>query len=328
MMALYQPGDAIDGYVLKELLGEGAYASVWLAIDTRCDLEVVIKFPHPELVADPGLYARFERERTLAMSLVHPNVQRALVLPSHPSKAYLVQEYVEGQTLRERMSRAERFSVDEAFAIGRQIASGLAYLHAHGVVHRDLKPENILVTPQQIVKISDFGSAVSLGVRRLTWKHFSPAMGTPDYMSPEQIRGLRGDARSDLYSWGIIMYELVCGQVPFSGDSWLAVMAGHLQGTPRLIHEFDSTVSPEAEAIIMHSFRRYPEHRYQSAEELLGDLAEPAKIAAPVRDLSREAPMGEVQLTTTAGYLRRAGLFGLGLVAAIAVVVAVIAVAH
>ncbi|WP_461407063.1 serine/threonine-protein kinase [Ferrimicrobium sp.] len=324
-MSTHRPGEQIDGFVLKELLGEGAYAVAWLAFDTRTNLEVVVKFPNPELLADPQLHARFQRERALALNLDHEHVQRAIPAPAHPSDIYLVQEYVAGTTLRELLNQRGRLDPDEALEIGRQIASGLAYLHANGIVHRDLKPENLLVAAGPIVKISDFGSAVSLGVRRLTWRHFSGAMGTPDYMSPEQIRGMRGDVRSDLYSWGVIMYELLSGQVPFPGDTWLAVMAGHLQANPRMIHELDSgiAVSPEVEAIVMHSFRRYPEHRFQSADELLSWLADPERVSATVLDISPEAPMGEGQPTTTRGYLRQAGLVALGFVAAIVVVVVV-----
>ncbi|KJE76070.1 serine/threonine-protein kinase [Ferrimicrobium acidiphilum] len=322
-MNRHQTGDSVDGFVLKELLGEGAYATVWLALDFRSEGEVVIKFPNPELLADPQLYARFNRERTLALTLDHPNVQRALPAPRQPSEPYFVYEYASGRSLRALMYERGQLSLDEALAVGVQIASGLAYLHAHDIVHRDLKPENLIVSAEEVVKISDFGSAVSLGARRLTWKHFTPAQGTPDYMSPEQIRGLRGDARSDLYSWGVIMYELLTGVVPFEGDSWLAVMAGHLQETPRPIRELNAAIPAEIEAIVMHSFRRYSEHRYQSAEELLGDLANPNKVSPEIFDLSAEAPMGEGQPTTTRSYLRQAGLVAAGFVAAIIVVVAI-----
>ncbi|WP_298338076.1 serine/threonine-protein kinase [Ferrimicrobium sp.] len=322
-MTGHQAGDSIDGFVLKEPLGEGAYATVWLAIDQRGDREVVVKFPNPELLADPQLYARFTRERTLALSLEHPNVQRALPVPQHPSEPYLLHEYRAGQTLREWMAQRERVPLEEAIDIGRQIALGLAYLHAHGVVHRDLKPENLIISADHSVAISDFGSAVSLGARRLTWRHFSMAQGTPDYMSPEQIRGQRGDARSDLYSWGIILYELLTGVVPFEGDSWLVVMAGHLQGDPLPLRERDPGIPPEVEGVVMHSFRRYPEHRYQRVDELLRDLNEPATIDSAVFDFSVEAPMGEVQPTTTRSYLRRAGLVAVGFVSAIIAVVVI-----
>ncbi|WP_298209238.1 serine/threonine-protein kinase [Ferrimicrobium sp.] len=322
-MSGHHAGDSVDGLMLKEPLGEGAYATVWLAVDQREDREVVVKFPNPELLADPQLYARFVRERNLALSLDHPNVQRALPVPQHPSEPYLMHEYLAGQTLREFIAQRGQVSLGDAIEIGRQVALGLSYLHAHGVVHRDLKPENLIISPEFTVAISDFGSAVSLGVRRLTWQHFSAAQGTPDYMSPEQIRGLRGDARSDLYSWGIIMYELLAGVVPFEGDSWLVVMAGHLQGHPRRLRERDPAIPSNIEGIVMHSFRRYPEHRYQSADELLRDLNDPAQVAPAVFDFSAEEPMGEHQPTTTQSYLRRAGLIAIGFVSAIILVVGI-----
>ncbi len=322
-MSQHHSGDSIDGFVLKELLGEGAYATAWLALDFHGQGEVVIKFPNPDLIADPQLYARFNRERRLALQLDHPNVQRALPIPKQASEPYFVYEYAAGRTLRALLYERGRLSLEEALDLGYQIAAGLGYLHAHGIVHRDLKPENLIVSPNQVVKISDFGSAVSLGVRRLTWKHFTPAQGTPDYMSPEQIRGLRGDARSDIYSWGVIMYEMLAGVVPFQGDNWLAVMAGHLQETPKPIRERNAKVPAEIEAIVMHSFRRYPEHRYQSAAELLGDLANPTQLKAGVYELSPEVPMGESQPSTTRSYLRQAGLVAVGFVSAVLVVIAV-----
>jgi len=127
--------------------------------------------------------------------------------------------------------------VDTVVEWGRQLADALVYLHGVGVVHRDLKPENILVTPDDRLVIADFGTAALAGARRLTWRHLSESLGTPDYMSPEQVQGSRGDARSDIYAWGVIMYELLTGRVPFQGDNWMAVMAGHLQGDPTPIRK-------------------------------------------------------------------------------------------
>jgi serine/threonine-protein kinase len=165
-------------------------------------------------------------------------------------------------------------------------------LHRHGIVHRDLKPENVLVDSDGQLKIADFGTAMLEGARRLTWKHMSESLGTPDYMSPEQVQGGRGDERSDIYSWGIMMYEFVSGQVPFRGDNWMAVMAAHLGEQPTPLHKLRPDVPPGLEAIVMHAIRRNPANRYQSADELLADFDRIDSLTLDTYDLSKEPPMG------------------------------------
>src|SRR5205814_10442074 len=155
---------------------------------------------------------------------------------------------------------------------GTELAETLRYLHDEGITHRDLKPENVLVAADGHLKVADFGTALLEGARRLTWRHLSESLGTPDYMSPEQIQGNRGDARSDIYSWGVLMYEMLTGRVPFGGDNWLAVMAGHLQGTPAKLRSMRKDIPAGLEAIVLHALRRSPANRYQSADELCADL--------------------------------------------------------
>jgi serine/threonine protein kinase len=159
-------------------------------------------------------------------------------------------------------------------------------------VHRDLKPENILVTPDDRLVIADFGTAQLAGARRLTWKHLSETLGTPDYMSPEQVTGARGDARSDLYAWGVIMYEMLTGRVPFEGDNSLAVMAGHMQGNPKPLRKLRPEIPPALEAVVFRAMRRYPEHRYPSAAALLDDLDHLETLDPAKYDTAPEPPMG------------------------------------
>ena len=140
--------------------------------------------------------------------------------------------------------------------------------------------------------MADFGTAMLTGARRLTWRHLSESLGTPDYMSPEQVQGNRGDARSDIYSWGVIMYELLTGRVPFGGDNWLAVMAGHLQSTPTRILKLRPDVSPALDAVVLHAMRRHPENRYASAEEIVADLDHLDSLDQTAYDLSPEPPIG------------------------------------
>src|SRR5437588_8043930 len=266
-------GDRLDRFEIVEPLGEGAYAETYKARDTRSGEMVLIKSPNPLLFADPAIHQRFMRESEIARHLNHPGVQRSVDLGENRSEPYLALEYIEGDTLRRWLRRHKTpLSIPQAVQWGTELAEALAYLHHHKIVHRDLKPENVIVTGDGHLKIIDFGTALLRGARRLTWRHLTEALGTPDYMSPEQIQGERGDPRSDIYSWGIMMYEFLTGRVPFEGDHWLAVMAGHLQRHPKPIHEVRSDVPRELEAIVLTAMRRYPENRYQSADELLADL--------------------------------------------------------
>jgi serine/threonine-protein kinase len=289
----YQVGQIIDHYEVLEPLGEGAYAEVYKARDTRTGRVVVLKSPDPLLFADPQVYQRFTRESTIAQQLDHPGLQRALELHEDMHEPYLVLEYVDGATLRRRVREREHWlPVPLVIDWARQLAEALAYMHAKGITHRDLKPENVLVGPDGVLKIADFGTAMLEGARRLTWRHLSESVGTPDYMSPEQIQGERGDPRSDIYSWGVVVYELLTGEVPFTGDNWLAVMAGHLTRAPRSIREIREDVSPALEAVVLKAMRRYPENRYQTAAELLEDLDRLDSLDPSSFDLSPERPMG------------------------------------
>lgn len=292
-MVRHQPGELIDHYEVLTPLGEGAYAETYKARNTADDATVVLKMPNPNLLADPGLFQRYRRESDIARKLDHPGVQRGVDGGQNRTEPYLVLEYIDGDNLR-RVLRAGPSPLPIATAIGwgHQLAEALGYLHAHGIVHRDLKPENILVTADGQLKIADFGTAMLEGARRLTWKHLSESLGTPDYMSPEQIQGGRGDARSDVYAWGILMYELVTGRVPFRGDNWMAVMAGHLGGSPAPLSQLRHEVPPALEAVVMHAMRRDPAHRYQSAHQLVDDLGHLDDLDLTTFDTSTEPAMG------------------------------------
>jgi serine/threonine protein kinase len=298
-MSRFSPGDRLDSYQIVSLLGAGAYNESYQATDTRDGRTVVLKVPDPNLFADPATYSRYKREAEVAKRLHHPAVQGAIDDGEKRAEPYLVLTFVDGDSLSHRLNQNRRgLPIPSVVDWARQLADGLAYLHHQGVIHRDLKPGNVLIGPDDRLVIADFGTAGLAGARRLTFKHLTGLLGTPEYMSPEQAQGGRGDARSDIYALGVMMYEMLSGHTPFTGDNWMAVMAGHLQGTPKPLHSRRPEVPPGLEAVVLHAMRRDPQNRYQSADELLGDLDRLDALDLGTYDLSPEKPMGSL---TTAG---------------------------
>ena len=262
----YESGSRIDQYEVLTSLGAGAYAQTYKARDTCNGSIVVLKIADPMLFADPAIYARFRREAQIARTLDHPGVVQSPDDGSTRSEPYLVLEYIDGENFRRRLQSFDGpLPLDLAIQWGRELASVLIYLHEQGIVHRDLKPENVLVTSDDHLKVIDFGTALIEGAKRLTWRHLTESVGTPDYMSPEQIQGGRGDHRSDIYAWGVMMYEFLAGRVPFGGDNWMVVMAEHLTKNPEPIHKRNPKVPRALEAVVLKAMRRYPEHRYADA---------------------------------------------------------------
>jgi serine/threonine protein kinase len=252
----------------------------------------VLKIPDPGLFADPATFNRYQREAEVARRLDHPSVQGAIDAGEKRDEPYLVLRYVPGVSLNEYLRSGLQVPIDTALDWGRQLAVGLAYLHAQGVVHRDLKPGNVLLSPDGRLVIADFGTAQLAGARRLTWKHLSAMLGTPDYMSPEQAQGGRGDARSDIYAWGVMMYQILTGGVPFEGRDWMEVIAAHMQADPNSIHRQRHDVPPAIEAVVLHAMRRHPDNRYPSAGALLDDLDHLDRVDLGTYDLAPEKPMG------------------------------------
>ncbi len=322
-MARFQPDQVVDQYRITELLGVGAYAETYKATDVKTGVTVVLKMPDPALFGDPALFNRYRREAEVASRLDHPGVQRGIAWGESGTEPYLVLEYFDGESLRRRIAcRSEKVEVSQAVAWGLQLAEALRYLHSQGIVHRDLKPENVLVGPEGTLKISDFGTARLDGSRRLTWKHLSESLGTPDYMSPEQVQGERGDARSDIYAWGVMMYEMLTGEAPFSGDNAMAVMIGHLQGDVRPIRKARPEVPPPLEAVVLHAMRRHPENRYQSANDLVADLNRLDSIDPATYDTSPEKPLGAMAVTVSGRRLwAYAGLIALVFIGVVAVII-------
>jgi serine/threonine protein kinase len=274
MTTVYTPGAQIDHYEIIRMLGHGGMSRVYLATDLRDRRRVVLKFPNDDLIGDIAVFERYRREAEIGSRLNHPHVQRLLNTDEERREEYLVVEYIEGRTLRKVLEErgGEPLPPDEALRIAQQVGEALAYCHEHGVYHRDIKPENIMLQSDGNVKIIDFGIALLQGARRVTWRGLSETVGTPDYMSPEQLRGERGAASSDIYAVGIMLYEMLCGRTPFDGENVFAIMNQHVSHDPPSILQYNPGLAPELVTVVMHAIRRDPEKRYKSMRDLLADL--------------------------------------------------------
>ncbi len=272
------PGDQLDHYKIESEVASASMSSVFRAVDLRAGNQVAIKVPSPKAECDPIFFDRFHREAEICRKLNHASVVK--VFNDHRrSRLYMVEEWVEGRLLRTIMSEQERLPFDQAVWLVTEICVALDYMHSQGVVHRDLKPENIIVDSLERVKIIDFGLASITGARRLTFGKLSQIMGSPDYISPEQVKGKRGDGRSDLYALGVILYEMLTGQPPFSGSNLLALMNARVVSDPTLPREINPDISLQLQAIICRALARDPQDRYSSASELAWDLSHQDQVA-------------------------------------------------
>jgi serine/threonine-protein kinase len=292
-----KPGEVIDGFKIVRVLGQGSSSEVALATAPD-DRQVVLKLPRDAAVASPSAFDRFRRELEIDARLSHPGIQGSIDYRHGRSRPYLVMEYIDGETLAELLGRERRLPVDRAVAFAIQIATAMGYAHEHGVVHRDLKPQNVLVAHEERLVITDFGIALLSGARRLTWQWFGASLGTPDYMSPEQIRGQRGDQRSDIYAFGAMLFEMLTGRVPWVGDSPIDVMDQHRGAPVPAMADFGVEVPPALEGIVRKCLRKKPDERYQEAAALLHDLEHWRELDADSFEFSDEeaAPAAEEHL--------------------------------
>ena len=283
-------------YEIRDLIGRGGMAEVHLGYDTRLSRVVAIKLLRSDIAGDPTFQARFRREAQSAAALNHPAVvavydsgEEELLQPGGASRTvpYIVMEYIEGHTVRELLSEGEAVPIAEAVEIVSGVLDALEYSHRVGIVHRDIKPGNIMLTSTGAVKVMDFGIARAIEDSASTVTQTHTVVGTAQYLSPEQARGESVDARSDLYSTGCLLYELLTGQPPFQGDSAVAIAYQHVREIPKRPSSLAADVPESLDRVILKSLAKSREDRYQDAAHMRADLQAAARglsVAAPAAD--------------------------------------------
>jgi serine/threonine-protein kinase len=278
LMTTLEPGNQLDHYRIDAVVAHSGMSVLYRATDLHDGKPVAIKLPLEAMESDPVLIERFRREQQIGQELDHPGIVKTYD-GEQRSRNYMVIEWVEGTLLRTILNQGRKLPIDRAVKITLGICDALDYMHKHGVVHRDLKPENIMVMADDKIKLIDFGIAMKEDARRLTFADpSSPTLGTPDYISPEQVKGQRGDQRSDIYSMGIMLYEMLTGQVPFSGPNPFAVMNERVLNDAKPARKLNPEITPELQEILYRALEREPRNRYSTASEMAHDLEHPEQV--------------------------------------------------
>jgi serine/threonine-protein kinase len=310
---MLQIGDQFDHFQIQAHMAQGGMSDIYRAFDLVNRREVVIKIPDQSMLGDPAQFERFQRELAVMKTLDHPAILKGFGSGKYNRVPYLVTEFVNGQSLRALIQSSAPLPTDQAVSLIRKIAEGMAYCHNNDVIHRDLKPENILITSDGQPVIMDFGLALTKGSHRVTYSNLSATMGTPDYMAPEQIDGQRGDQRTDLYALGTILYELLAGKTPFTGDSNLAIMAQHLNNTPPRLDHVNPAITPQIAAIVSTCLARNPDDRYANMTALIEALDHPENVDLTILE-KLNTPSGPVmsitQMQMIRGILIAVGILG------------------
>jgi serine/threonine-protein kinase len=305
-----------DRYEIGEVIGRGGMAEVHEGKDLRLGRRVAVKILRPDLARDPSFQARFRREAQSAASLNHPNIVAVYdtgedVLTSEAGERvivpYIVMEYVDGMTLRQLLASGRRLLPERALEITAGVLAALDYAHRHGIVHRDIKPANVMLTRTGDVKVMDFGIARAMNDTGHTMTATSAVMGTAQYLSPEQARGEVVDARSDLYSTGVLLYELLTGRPPFTGDSPVSIAYQHVSEMPLPPSQVDPGVSPEIDSVVLQALAKRTDDRYQTAADFRADVERaiagaPVTAAVPAITLDRTQMMPAVDAAAAARY--------------------------
>jgi len=271
-------GQVLDNrFEICEAIHRSSMSTVFKAYDRQSAQTVAVKVPLMNLEADPAFYSRFQREEEIGKVLDHHGILKIIPV-EHKSRPYIVMEFVKGQTLDRLTQSIGILPISDTLKIVSRLCDALEYMHSRGVIHRDMKPSNIMVCDDGALRIMDFGIAKNEAMRRITFGSFSPTIGTPDYMAPEQVKGKRGDQRTDIYSLGAILYEMLTGQVPFKGPNLYAVMNARLTGDPSAPRILNPEISPQIEEVVLHAMERDPLKRYSSAATMKAELDSPETV--------------------------------------------------
>ena len=323
---MFKTGDTICKYKIIEFLGQGGFSQIYKASDPDGTL-VILKIPDISVLGELATYARFRREVAIGQMLNHPAIPQVITFNEGIDCVSLVLEYIEGPSLRTYISENAPLPLNEVLSLADQLADIIEYLHSNGVYHRDLKPENIIVGSDGKIHLLDFGSALLEGSWRVTWRWGSNTFGTADYMAPEQIQGKRGDSRTDMYALGMIVFEMLTGTLPFSGDNVFSIMNQHLTAVPIPPRQLQSSIPPGIEAVVLKSIRRDPSERYQSASAFRYDLQHFAELDLSQFRLEPEQVAGGL-LTDRQIWLRRIFIFIAFLIVAALIVLVVYLTQH
>ena len=297
----------ISHYLITEKLGEGGMGVVYKAQDTKLGRPVALKFLAPHLLRDEEARKRFHREAKAAAKLDHPNICTVYEIDEVDGKTFIVMAFLEGRPLSKKIAEGP-LKLNEALSVAGQIAEGLEAAHENGVVHRDIKPDNIMLLKgsRGLVKIMDFGLAQLAGSSKLT--RGGSTLGTMSYMSPEQAQGAEVDRRSDVWSFGVVLYEMVSGQPPFRGDFDQAVVYSIVNEAPEPLTAVRTGVPKQLEDIVNKALSKKPEERHQHADDLVADL----------RRLQKERESGQTRAGVPVPKRSRTGLYAVTAVMAAA----------
>ncbi len=258
-------------YLLAEMIGTGGMADVYIAQDQRLSREVAVKILRSDLAKDPTFVSRFRKEAKAAAGLNHPGVVGVYDSGEEPAP-YIVMELVDGHTLRELVQKGERLPLERALEIIEGVLAALEYSHQRGIIHRDIKPQNVMITSDGDTKVMDFGIARAMDDLGATLTSTWNVVGTAQYLSPEQAQGEVADARSDIYSTGCLLFELLTGQPPFTGETPVSIAFQHVSGVAPLARSIQPDLPADIETVLAVALAKKPEDRYQSAQAMLDDL--------------------------------------------------------
>ena len=274
------PGDTLYGrFLLGEVISRGGMAVVFKAEDLQNQSQpVAVKVPHGMYASGNGAWSRFQREEEFGCKLSHPYILRFVPVAGKNRGAYIVTEYLRGQTLEDRLAARTPLTETEALQIARRICEAVQYMHEQRVVHYDLKPANVMLCADGSIRLIDFGLAQPGETQRFRLRSTPPAMGTMEYVSPEQIRRRPGRTSADIYALGGILYKMLTGAVPFSGDDPFAIRSVRLTGDPVAPRKLNPRISPQAEEIVLRALQRDPARRYPTAAAMKTDLDAPEDV--------------------------------------------------